>query len=240
MYTEERLRQIASAFQIRESIDSIKPLGEGLINDTFKIDTKGKNYVLQHINTSIFPDVELLQHNIEAVTGHIRKKLLERGESGIDRKVLEFIKCSDGSGKTYHRDEDGQCWRVSVFIEDSITHSSVTPEYSRCAGRAFGEFEAMLVDLKEPIGEVIPNFHCMPLRLEQLRQAVKADPVGRLKECREMVELAEKYAEEMCKAERLHAQGLLPKRICHCDTKVSNVLFDRDGDVLCGQSCPGG
>ena len=43
MYTEERLRQIASAFQIRESIDSIKPLGEGLINDTFKIDTKGKN-----------------------------------------------------------------------------------------------------------------------------------------------------------------------------------------------------
>ena len=213
MYTEERLRQIASAFQIRESIDSIKPLGEGLINDTFKIGTKGKNYVLQHINTSIFPDVELLQHNIEAVTGHIRKKLQERGESGIDRKVLEFIKCSDGSGKTYHRDEDGQCWRVSVFIEDSITHSSVTPEYSRCAGRAFGEFEAMLVDLKEPIGEVIPNFHCMPLRLEQLRQAVKADPVGRLKECREMVELAEKYADEMCKAERLHAQGLLPKRI---------------------------
>ena len=173
MYTEERLRQIASAFQIRESIDSIKPLGEGLINDTFKIGTKGKNYVLQHINTNIFPDVELLQHNIEAVTGHIRKKLLERGESGIDRKVLEFIKCSDGSGKTYHRDEDGQCWRVSVFIEDSITHSSVTPEYSRCAGRAFGEFEAMLVDLKEPIGEVIPNFHCMPLRLEQLRQAMQ-------------------------------------------------------------------
>lgn len=233
MYTEERLRQIASAFQIKESIDSIKPLGEGLINDTFKIDTKGKNYVLQHINTNIFPDVELLQHNIEAVTGHIRKKLQEKGESGIDRKVLEFIKCSDGSEKTYHRDEDGQCWRVSVFIEDSITHSSVTPEYSRCAGRAFGEFEAMLVDLKEPIGEVIPNFHCMPLRLEQLRQAVKADPVGRLRECREMVELAEQYADEMCKAERLHAQGLLPKRICHCDTKVSNVLFDRDGDVLC-------
>ena len=62
---------------------------------------------------------------------------------------------------------------------------------------------------------------------------MKADPIGRLKECREMVELAEKYADEMCKAERLHAQGLLPKRICHCDTKVSNVLFDRDGDVLC-------
>ena len=115
MYTEEKLRQIASAFQIRESIDSIKPLGEGLINDTFKICAKGKNYVLQHINTNIFPDVELLQHNIEAVTGHIRKKLQEKGESQIDRKVLEFIKCCDGSGKTYHRDDDGQCWSVRIY-----------------------------------------------------------------------------------------------------------------------------
>jgi Ser/Thr protein kinase RdoA (MazF antagonist) len=39
--------------------------------------------------------------------------------------------------------------------------------------------------------------------------------------------------EEMCKAERLHREGILPKRICHCDTKVSNMLFDKDGSVLC-------
>jgi Ser/Thr protein kinase RdoA (MazF antagonist) len=31
----------------------------------------------------------------------------------------------------------------------------------------------------------------------------------------------------------LHREGRLPKRICHCDTKVNNMLFDRDGNVLC-------
>ena len=37
----------------------------------------------------------------------------------------------------------------------------------------------------------------------------------------------------MCAAERLYREGKLPKRICHCDTKVSNMLFDKDGKVLC-------
>lgn len=37
----------------------------------------------------------------------------------------------------------------------------------------------------------------------------------------------------MCKAERLHREGKLPKRVCHCDTKVDNMMFDKDGNVLC-------
>ncbi len=37
----------------------------------------------------------------------------------------------------------------------------------------------------------------------------------------------------MCSAERFYREGKLPKRICHCDTKVSNMLFDENGKVLC-------
>ena len=37
----------------------------------------------------------------------------------------------------------------------------------------------------------------------------------------------------MCKAERLFREGKLPKRVCHCDTKVNNMMFDEDGTVLC-------
>ena len=32
---------------------------------------------------------------------------------------------------------------------------------------------------------------------------------------------------------RLHREGVLPKRVCHCDTKVNNMMFDEDGSVLC-------
>ena len=35
-------------------------------------------------------------------------------------------------------------------------------------------------------------------------------------------------------AEKLHREGNLPKRICHCDTKVNNMLFDANtGLPLC-------
>jgi thiamine kinase-like enzyme len=40
-------------------------------------------------------------------------------------------------------------------------------------------------------------------------------------------------ADEMCLGQRLYREGKLPKRICHCDTKVNNMLFDKEGNVLC-------
>ena len=91
----------------------------------------------------------------------------------------------------------------------------------------------MLVDLKEPLGETIPDFHNMELRLRQLREAVSADKAGRVASVKDMIAELESYADEMCLAERLYREGALPKRICHCDTKVNNMMFDKDGKVLC-------
>ena len=104
-------------------------------------------------------------------------------------------------------------------------------QYGR--GKAFGNFEKMLVDVPEPLGETIPDFHNMELRMRQLREAVANDAAGRLDEVRDIVDELERDADEMCQAERLYREGRLPKRICHCDTKVNNMLFDRDGQVLC-------
>ena len=71
------LFNIAGHFIDQTTIESIEPLGNGLINDTYKIMVKGEagpKYVLQRINNAVFTDVEMLQNNIEAVTSHIRKK----------------------------------------------------------------------------------------------------------------------------------------------------------------------
>ena len=73
----------------------------------------------------------------------------------------------------------------------------------------------------------------MEFRLKQLRDAVAADAVGRVKEVQYYLDEIEKRAEEMCKGERLHHEGKLPKRVCHCDTKVNNMMFDEEGKVLC-------
>ena len=92
------MKDIVKHFAIKGNITEIKPLGNGLINDTLLVKTDGPdNYVLQKINNSIFKDVDLLQHNIDCATAHIRRKLA--GDPDIDRKVLTFLPCKE-TGKT--------------------------------------------------------------------------------------------------------------------------------------------
>ena len=232
MKSIEELKAIVARFDVKGGIQEIKPLGNGLINDTLLVKTDGPdNYVLQRVNNAIFKDVDLLQHNIDCATAHIRRKLA--GDPDIDRKVLTFIPCKE-TGKTYWTDGKTY-WRVSVFIKDAFTYETVNPEYSYYAGKAFGQFEAMLSDIPDTLGETIPDFHNMELRARQLAEAVAADPVGRMAEPEVQAILADlkPYEEEMCKAERLYREGILPKRICHCDTKVNNMMFDKDGNILC-------
>ena len=231
---QQALQQIVGHFAVQGKVTGIRPLGNGLINDTFLVETDGPdNYVLQRINQSIFQDVDLLQHNIDCVTRHIREKLVAAGESDIERKVLRFLP-EKATGKSYWTDGT-QWWRVSVFIRDALTFEAVTPEYAGYAGVAFGRFEAMLADLPDQLGETIPDFHNMELRARQLREAVAADAAGRMAdpEVRSLVADIQAFEEEMCKAERMYRAGVLPKRICHCDTKVNNMMFDRDGSILC-------
>lgn len=227
------LLSIVSHFQMQGTVREIKPLGSGLINDTYKVTTAeadAPDYVLQRINHDIFQNVEMLQSNIEAVTGHIRKKLEEKGEADVERKVLHFIPTAEG--KTYWHDGENY-WRIMTFIPRAKTYETVNPEYSYYAGAAFGNFQAMLADIPDTLGETIPDFHNMEFRLKQLRDAVAADAAGRVQEVRYFLDEIEKRADEMCKAERLFREGRLPKRVCHCDTKVNNMMFDEDGTVLC-------
>ena len=226
------LKVIAEKFPLKGNIKDIKPLGNGLINDTLLVRTDGPDdYVLQRINNAIFRDVELLQHNIDCATAHIRRKLA--GDPLVDRKVLTFLPCIE-TGKTYWTDGETY-WRVSVFIKDAFNYDTVNPAWSYCAGKAFGEFEAMLADIPEPLGETIPDFHNMSLRAAQLHEAMEKDAAGRMAEpeVRALLDALLPCEEQMCKSETLCREGKLPKRICHCDPKVNNIMFDKDGNILC-------
>lgn len=232
--TKEQLLNILDQFQLTEKVVSAEPFGNGHINDTLKVtNEKGEiKYVLQRINHQIFTNVDMLQNNIQIVTSHIRKKLEEKGENDIDRKVLTFLPTKDN--KLYYFDGDNY-WRVCLFIPNSKSYEEVTPELSYEAGKAFGDFQSMLADIPEgTLGETIPNFHNMEFRLEQFHDAVKNNAAGRLDEVKDLIEEIEKRAEAMCIQERLYREGKLKKRTNHCDTKVNNMMFDAKTDkVLC-------
>ncbi len=230
----KELLHIIAHFPEVEDVAYIDTLSSGLINETYKVTTASESsadYILQRINHHIFKDVEMLQHNIEVVTQHIRKKLEARGEDNIERKVLRFI--TSDNGKSYYKDEKGNYWRMSVCIPDSVSLDTVNVHTSGLVGIKFGEFEDLLSDLPEKIGEIIPHFHDMEFRIQELKTAIKQDKAGRLHETRGIADELFAHGEEMCLGEKLYREGKLPKRICHCDTKVSNMLFDTKGHVLC-------
>ncbi|MBP3774178.1 MAG: aminoglycoside phosphotransferase family protein [Bacteroidaceae bacterium] len=233
---KNKLMEIVSHFQTEGTFADVAPLTAGLINDSYKVFTleKGKpDYVLQHINNSIFQDVDMLMDNIMAVTRHLRKKLEAAHTADIDRHVLTFIPLRDNPDLYYYGNDETGYWRLMIFIEDSVTKTEVTPETSYEVGIAFGKFQADLADIPQQLGETIPNFHNMEFRLQQLQDAIKANQAGRLDKVRPLIDAILEDAEDMCRGERLHREGKLPKRICHCDTKVNNILFDKDDNILC-------
>lgn len=228
------MKEIVAQFQIEGQVVEVKPLGNGLINTTYVAITEGdaKDYVLQNVNVAIFPDMDLLMNNIVAVTAHIRKKLEEAGTPDINRKVLTFVPAKDG--KYYYFDGE-KYWRLMELIPDTTSKTGVCPENAYIVGETFANFQAMLADIPAELGETIKDFHNIEFRLQQLKDAVRENKAGRVDTPIAQQLLQEIFAreEKMTESERLFREGKLPKRICHCDTKVDNILFDKEGNVLC-------
>ncbi len=228
-------KYLSDQFDLEGNYLSCAPLGAGHINDSFLLKTEGNapDYVLQRINHNIFKNVDGLQENIIRVTRHIAEKLKEKGTPEIEKRVLRLAP-SKHNDLCYYKDQQGNYWRLLYFIPDCVSYDAITPQSAEFAGEAFGDFQSMLADIKgKPLVETIPNFHNMEFRLQQFRDALKADPVQRVAKTKSIIDEIEKRAAEMCMPEELHRQGKLVKRINHCDTKVNNILFNKKGEVMC-------
>lgn len=229
---QSKLREIADKFAIEGKTINVAPLGNGLINDTFKVDTDAnKSYVLQRVNTAIFQDPKLLQENIRKITDHIRNTLNQRGEKELDRKVLTPIALHSGEEFITI---DGDVWRMTLMIERSHNEENLTPEMARLTGLAFGEFHSFFSLPGSPeLKETIPDFHNIAFRIKQLKEAAAENRADRLQWVKDIVDYLLSREEEMLMANRMNEEGKLPKRIAHCDTKINNILFDEDNSILC-------
>lgn len=232
MHSDEKLKRIAGAFDTEGRPESVRPITEGLINDTYMLTTDtGRQYVLQRVNTAVFTDVDVLQSNLKAITDHIRRCLAEDGCTDPGRHCLTPVRTLGGGLWT---SEEGEAWRMNEAISDCVSHSATTPAMAEATGRAIGEFHAYFTRPGSPaLRETIPGFHDLELRLRQLGEAAASDRAGRLHEVSDLVAELQGRAAEMTRAQRMAREGRLPRRVTHCDTKVSNILFDRDGNPLC-------
>ena len=214
----------ALATFFKDTPKSCEPYGNGHINDTFLV-VADQRYVLQRMNTSVFPNPVGLMENIVGVTEHIRQKTESAG-GDVARCSLTVVPTLDGD--RFFQDSENGCWRLYDFVEGSVTKERVEnpKDFYTCA-KAFGHFQQMLADYPaEKLSEPIANFHNTPWRFGNLMKAVAADKCGRLASVLPEVEFA-KAREEFCHTlEKARADGSLPLRVTHNDTKLNNILFD--------------
>jgi hypothetical protein len=227
---------IVPSFSIEgKPLDPLR-IGTGHINDTFCIkvnEGSGHDYVLQRVNGRIFSNIPGLMENIERVTSHIRDKIVKIPGAQPDRECLTLIPAIDG--RSYLLDENGDYWRMYIFIKECHSCDIVrTPGQAFEGGRAFGHFQALLADLPGgPLHETIPDFHNIEKRLNDFFGTIQNDPLNRAVKIKHEIAFVEKRADQMMKIHDLVRAGRIPLRITHNDTKFNNVLLDENDKALC-------
>ena len=225
----DSILSLSEKFALPAGEKKAAPFGNGHINNTYLITIDGvkERYILQRINSYVFTRPKDVMENMQRVTAFLRGKIAAEG-GNPDRETIALV--PSRSGEAYAEDPEGQVWRVMLFVPD--TFSPELPDdlniLEECGG-AFGRFARLLDDFPaSSLHETIHAFHDTPARLSQLEDASRQDPCGRLKDVQEEMAFARGCAAETHVLTDALAAGKLPLRVTHNDTKVNNVLLDRN------------
>lgn len=220
-------------FAIDGEFVSCEPYGSGLINRTYvAVYNEGGRrvrYIVQRINTNLFKNVDGLMNNIKLVTEFNRAEIMKRG-GDPDRESLTLVPTKNGG--TYFRTEEGDCYRVYVFIENAKGYDVVEkPEHFYESAVAFGKF-AMLLDRfdSSKLFEVLPDFHNTVKRFDNFKKSLEADKFNRAKDVKKEIGFALEREKITHTIVDLLASGKMPSRVTHNDTKLNNVLIDTRTD----------
>ncbi len=214
---------------------TIAPLGQGLINHTYRVAGPRGALVLQRINASVFPAPERIMANL------MRLQATAADHPRVGVRLPALVRAADGL--PYVRDHGGGWWRLMECIEPSRTLSQLEcPAQAAEVGRALGRFHRLgaLLD-PDALAVTLPGFHHTPSYLAALESAslepaglapvgsgpavaITADAeitqaLGFIRARRTLVDVLEEAL----------AQGRTRRRVIHGDPKLDNLLFDADG-----------
>lgn len=230
---EQKIQDIASQFNFEGDYQSKKPYGSGHINDTFKLTYTGGDYILQRINTNIFTKPYELMDNVVKVTEFLKEKIAQDG-GDPKRETMNVILTKD-NGNLFETSE-GEIWRAYDFVPNTISYDLIeNPEDFKASGVAFGKFQKQLQDFPiETLNFTIDNFHHTPSRFENFLRVLKEDSQDRAKTCQEEINMILKEEDFVHTLWNHHHNGDLKLKVTHNDTKLNNVLFDKEtNEAIC-------
>lgn len=234
------IEQILEKFNIEGELIDYKKNNSGIINKTYvatfkRKDGTEKKYLIQKINTKVFTEPYKLMKNIEGVTTYLKKQMIKTGDN--THKVLEVVKTKDGKSLCYitNASDTREYYRIYEYIDNSISYNqSVDKNIVYNTGKAFGNFQKLLRGYPmNKLEETIKDFHNTPERYKKLMEDIKIDSEGRVLDVsKEIVFIL--MREDICSLimDDLKEEEI-PYRVTHNDTKVNNVMMNKDtGDYL--------
>lgn len=204
---------------------NIQPFGTGLINHTWLIKKESDEYIVQRINHNVFRDPSAISNNIRSVGHYLHKHfpdyLFVTPINSVDNR--DIIQTSEGY------------FRVFPFVRNSVTYMTVeNPELAFEAAKQFGKFTHLLSGYDEnQLQETIPNFHNLTLRFKQFEESLNHGNKERLSKAADLIKQLEKRSSIVDEFELIKTNRKFKKRVVHHDTKISNVLFDKQNKGLC-------
>ena len=225
------LKEVLSAYDLPATLLGATRYGQGHINDTFCVVCQSQEgdairFILQGLSSAAFPHPEELMENFIGITSYLRDKVIAAGGDPL-RETLSLVKTKDG--KDYYVDSNGKVWRLTPFIENTDCYQSATPELFEASARAFGRFQYMLQGYPaETLHETIVNFHNTEDRFAKFEAALTADKHDRAKDVQAEIRFVLDRKADCSVAMEALRTGKLPLRVTHNDTKLNNILIDRD------------
>lgn len=233
------IEKVLSNYNINGRLKEIKENNSGNINNTYIavfVDEEGNEskYLIQKINTTVFAEPYKLMKNIDGVTSYLKKQAIREGDT--QHKVLEVVKTKENRLLCYVDNEgERDYFRIYEYIDNAISYDcSENLDVVYNTGKAFGNFQKLLRHYPiNRLTETIKDFHSTDKRYRKLIEDIKIDSEGRVREVApEIVFILMREDLYSLITEQLGSEEL-PYRVTHNDTKVNNVLMNKDtGDYL--------
>ena len=231
---EESIKEVCSIFGVPGELVKFEPVYMGNINATYKATYKHndgsiKSYIVQKVNMYVFKKPKQIMSNIDLVTTYIKQRNADAGINDT-RTFMHFYHTHNGKRQNFYVDNDHAFWRVSKYIENSMTFEVCDSLFAiEEAGRAFGKFQNTLSDFDaSQLYETIPNFHNTKKRMTDFMRHVVEDSCDRVDSVTPEIEYLVSVSEKASMLTEMLECGELPLRVTHNDTKINNVLFDKD------------
>ena len=228
------INKILDNYNIKGKLINIKEDNTGNINKTYIITFINNGieykYLVQQINTNVFNDPYILMENILGVTNYLKEQMILNNDN--NHKVLEIIKTKDNDPMCYIYNKNGvkKYYRIYKYIDNSISYDkSFNKDIVYNTGKAFGNFQKLLNNYPmNSLNETIKDFHDTKKRYDKLIKDINNLSNDRVKEAYQEIEFIIKH-QTICDLiiKKLN-NNTIPYRVTHNDTKVNNVLMNKE------------